>query len=141
MINNSHMFGDIGIDSVGFYAPKYYLKLKDLAFERNVDPDKYKKGLMSIEMRLPAIDEDIISIGLKAGYNALVKGNISPKSIDAVFCGTETITYAVKSVSNIYAELLGAPRNVLTQDIYNACAGGTLAILNAIALVEKEVIE
>ncbi|MFW9770792.1 MAG: hydroxymethylglutaryl-CoA synthase family protein [Candidatus Thorarchaeota archaeon] len=141
MINNSHMFGDIGIDSVGFYAPKYYLKLKDLAFERNVDPDKYKKGLMSIEMRLPAIDEDIISIGLKAGYNALVKGNVSPKSIDAVFCGTETITYAVKSVSNIYAELLGAPRNVLTQDIYNACAGGTLAILNAIALVEKEVIE
>ncbi|MFX1496711.1 MAG: hydroxymethylglutaryl-CoA synthase family protein [Promethearchaeota archaeon] len=141
MINNELLFSDIGIDSAGFYAPKYYLKLKDLAFERKVDPNKYKKGLMTIEMRLPAVDEDIISIGLKAGYNALVKGNISPKSIDAVFCGTETITYAVKSVSNIYAELLGIPRNVLTQDCYNACAGGTLALLNAIALVEKEVIE
>jgi 3-hydroxy-3-methylglutaryl CoA synthase len=29
----------------------------------------------------------------------------------------------------------------MTQDIYNACAAGTLAILNAIALIEKEVIK
>ncbi|MFX0025576.1 MAG: hydroxymethylglutaryl-CoA synthase family protein [Candidatus Hermodarchaeota archaeon] len=140
MIDNDYLFSNIGIDSVGFAAPRYYLKLKDLANERKIDPNKYKKGLMSIEMRLPGIDEDIISLGLKAAYNALIKGGISPKSIDAVFCGTETIVYAVKSVSNIYAELLGIPRNSLTQDIYNACAGGTLAILNAIALIEKEVI-
>lgn len=141
MIDNDYLFGDIGIDAIGFAAPRYYLKLKDLAQKRNVDPEKYKKGLMSIEMRLAGVNEDIISLGLKAGYNAIIKGNISPKSIDAVFCGTETITYAVKSVSNIYAELLGIPRNCLTQDIYNACAGGTLAILNAIALIEKEIIK
>jgi hydroxymethylglutaryl-CoA synthase len=95
MINNGFLFSDIGIDAIGFAAPRYYLKLKDLAHERNIDPAKYKKGLMSIEMRLPGVNEDIISLGLKAGYNALTKGNISPKSIDAVFCGTETITYAV----------------------------------------------
>ena len=45
-------------------------------------------------------------MGLKAGYNALIRGNISPKNIEAVFIGTETMTYAVKSVSNIFAELL-----------------------------------
>ena len=140
MIRDDFLFSDIGIDSVGFHAPRYYLKLKDLATERKVDPFKYKKGLMAIEMRLPEIDEDIISIGLKAGYNALIKGNISPKSIDAIFVGTETITYSVKSVSNIFAELLGISANSITQDIYNACAGGTLAILNAIALIEKEII-
>ena len=140
MINNDFLFSRIGIDSVGFHAPRYYLKLKDLAAQRNVDPNKYKRGLMSIEMRVPEVNEDIISIGLKAAYNALIKGKVSPKKIDAVFVGTETITYAVKSVSNIFAELLGISPNSITQDVYNACAGGTLALINAIALIEKEVI-
>jgi len=140
MIADDYLFSDIGIDSVGFHAPRSYIKLKDLAMERKVDPNKFKKGLMAIEMRVPEIDEDIISMGLKAAYNALLKGNVSPKSIDALFVGTETITYSVKSVSNIFAELLGISPNSLTQDIYNACAGGTLALLNAIALIEKDVI-
>jgi 3-hydroxy-3-methylglutaryl CoA synthase len=91
-------------------------------------------------MRLPEIDEDIISMGLKAGHHALIRGNIDPKEIDAVFVGTETVTYAVKSVSNIFAELLECSPNSITQDVYNACAAGTLAILNAIALIEKDVI-
>jgi hydroxymethylglutaryl-CoA synthase len=135
MISNEYLFSDVGIDSVGFYAPKYYIKLKDLAVERKVDPDKYKKGLMAIEMRIPDVNEDIVSLGLKAGYQALVKGGISPKSIDALFVGTETITYAVKSVSNIFAELLGISTNSVCQDVYNACAGGTLALLNAIEIL------
>ena len=79
MLNNDFLFSRIGIDSVGFHAPRYYLKLKDLAAKRNVDPNKYKRGLMSIEMRVPEVNEDIISIGLKAAYNALIKGKISPK--------------------------------------------------------------
>ncbi len=141
MISNEYLFSDIGIDSVGFYAPKYFVKLKDLAVERKVDPNKYKKGLMAIEMRIPDVNEDIVSLGLKAGYQALVKGGISPKSIDALFVGTETITYAVKSVSNIFAELLGISTNSICQDVYNACAGGTLALLNAFALIEKDIIK
>ncbi len=140
MISNDFLFTDIGIDSIGFHAPRYYVNLEELAKKRNVDPDKYRKGLLLKEMRLPEADEDIISIGLKAGYNALIRGDINPKEIDAIFVGTETITYAVKSVSNIFAQLLNVSPNCLTQDIYNACAGGTLATLNAIGLIEKDVI-
>ncbi len=140
MISNEYLFTNIGIDSVGFHAPRNYLDLAELAMKRQIDPDKLKKGLLLNEMRFPEIDEDIISIGLKAGYNALAKGNIDPKEIDAVFVGTETMTYAVKSVSNIFAELLGVSPNSMTQDVYNACAAGTLAILNAISLIEKDVI-
>jgi hydroxymethylglutaryl-CoA synthase len=140
MIDNGFLFSDVGIDSIGFYSPRFYMDLEDLAKKRNVDPDKYRKGLMLKEMRLPQVNEDIISIGLKAGYNALIRGNIDPKQIDAIFVGTETITYAVKSVSNIFADLLGISQNCMTQDVYNACAAGTLAILNAIALIEKDVI-
>ncbi len=141
MISNEYLFSNIGIDSVGFYAPKYYIKLRDLAAKRKIDPAKFKKGLMAIEMRIPDVNEDIVSLGLKAGYQALIKGGISPKNIDALFVGTETITYAVKSVSNIFSELLGISPNSICQDVYNACAGGTLALLNAIALVEKDIIK
>lgn len=141
MKSDKHLFSNIGIDSIGFYAPRFYLNLNDLAVIRNVDPNKYKKGLLIKEMRFPEVGEDIVSMGLKAGYNALLRGNINPKKIDAIFVGTETITYAVKSVSNILAQLLGININSLTQDVYNACAAGTLAILNAIALIEKDVIK
>ncbi len=141
MIGNEYLFGDVGIDSVGFHAPRYYIKLDDLAKKRKIDPGKFNKGLMVHEMRVPEVNEDIISLGLKAGYQALVKGEISPKSIDALFVGTETITYAVKSVSNIFAELLEISPNAFTMDSYNACAGGTLALLNAIALIEKDIIK
>lgn len=141
MKSDKHLFRNIGIDSIGFYAPRFYLNLSDLAVIRNVDPNKYKKGLLIKEMRFPEVGEDIVSMGLKAGYNALLRGNINPKKIDAIFVGTETITYAVKSVSNILAQLLGININSLTQDVYNACAAGTLAILNAIALIEGDVIK
>jgi len=140
MIGNEYLFSNIGIDSIAFYAPQHYLDIEELAIKRGVDPAKYKNGLLLKEMRLPEADEDIISIGLKAGYNALLRGGINPKEIDAIFVGTETMTYAVKSVSNIFAEFLNISPNSMTQDIYNACAGGTLAILNAIALIEKDVI-
>lgn len=137
MLSDDHLFANIGIDSIGFYAPKHFVKLEELALERKVDPAKYAKGLLSKEMRVVDIDEDIISLGLKAGYNALQRGNISPKSIDALFVGTETEVYAAKSISNIFAEMLNISPNAFTQDVYNACAGGTLAIINAIAMIEK----
>ncbi|MGV9171642.1 MAG: hydroxymethylglutaryl-CoA synthase family protein [Promethearchaeia archaeon] len=140
MLKNNHLFSEIGIDSVGFYAPRYYISLEELAEQRDVDPEKYTKGLLSREMRLPGQGEDIITLGLKAGYYALQKGNIRPEEIDALFVGTETVTYAAKSVANIFADYLGISKNSFTQDIYNACAGGTLAILNAIGLIEKGVI-
>ncbi len=140
MLNNDILFTTIGIDSIGFYAPRTYVDLEELALKRCVDPEKYSKGLLLKEMRFPESDEDIISIGLKAGYSALLRGNINPKLIDGVFVGTETMTYAVKSVSNILGELLNVSSNSMTQDIYNACAAGTLAIINAMSLVEKGII-
>ncbi|MHA1344223.1 MAG: hypothetical protein ACTSQG_09565, partial [Promethearchaeota archaeon] len=133
MLSDDYLFTDIGIDSIGFHAPRYFIDIEEFAMKRNIDVNKLKIGLLIREMRMPHLGEDIISIGLKAGYNALTRGNIHPNEIDAVFVGTETITYAVKSVSNIFAELLGVSTNSITQDIYNACAAGTLAIINAIA--------
>lgn len=134
------LFMDVGIDSIGFSAPRHYIDLQELALVRDVNPDKLTKGLLLKEMRYPDYDEDIISLALKAGYNALYRGNINPKDIDAIFMGTETMTYSVKSVSNILVDLLGISKNSLTQDVYNACAAQTLGILNALALIENGII-
>jgi 3-hydroxy-3-methylglutaryl CoA synthase len=133
-------FFNVGIDSMSFYTPKYYVDLKDLAEIRGIDPNKYLKGLLTKEMRIPGPGEDIVSMAVKAGHHALMKGNIDPSEIDAIFLGTETMTYAVKSVSNILSEVLGTSVNCVTQDVYNACAGATLAVLNAIGLVENGII-
>ena len=133
-------FLNVGIDSIGFFAPSFYLDLENLAKLRDVNPNKYKYGLMSHEMRVPDRGEDSISIGLKAAQNALIRGEIDPSEIDALFVGTETTVYAVKSISNIYKDLLGIPKNCMTQDVSNACAAGTLAIINAIGLLETGII-
>ncbi len=103
------------------------MKLGDLAKKRNTDPDKFRIGLMSSEIRIPDIGEDCVSLGLRAAKNAILRGNIDPLAIHAIFVGTETPTYAVKSIANIFQELLGLPNNIITQDVYNACAGDTLA--------------
>ncbi len=137
---NDDFFFNVGIDSMGFYTSKYYVDLRDLAEVRNVDPNKYLKGLLTKEMRIPGPGEDIVSMALKAGQNALMRGNIDPSEIDAIFLGTETMTYAVKSVSNILAEILNTSLNCITQDVYNACAGETLAVLNAIGLINNGII-
>ena len=140
MLSNDYLFSNIGIDALSFYSTRSYIDLRELAIERHVDPNKYSKGLLSKEIRIPEVDEDVVSLGLKAGYNTLQRGGISPKSIDALFFGNETITYSVKSISNIFAEMLEISSNSITQDIYNACAGGTIAILNAIGLIENNII-
>ncbi|MBD3194169.1 MAG: hypothetical protein GF317_03885 [Candidatus Lokiarchaeota archaeon] len=139
MEETKHFF-NVGIDAIGFYTTNHYVDLKELAEVRDVDPNKYLKGLLTKEMRIPATGEDILSLAVKAGQYALMKGNINPKEIDAVFLGTETMTFAVKSVSNIICELLGTSPNCVTQDVYNACAGETVAVLNAVGLINNEMI-
>ena len=141
MLDNNYLFNNVGIDSIGFYVPRYYVNLEELLVKFRLGFPKHRTRFLYREKRLPEVDEDVISMGLKAGYSALLRGNISAKKIDAVFVGTETITYAVKSVSNIFAELLDIPPNSMTQDVYNTSIGGTLAILNAIALIEKDIIK
>ncbi len=131
---------NVGIDSIGFYAPRFYIDLEELAKARNISPDKYKEGLLLKELRFTDINEDVISLGFNAARIALQRGNINPKEIDGVFVGTETETYGAKSVSNIFTELLEISPNCLTQDIMNTCASGTLAILDAISLVELGVV-
>ena len=69
MLSNDYLFSNIGIDSIGFHSPRHFVALEELALKRHVDPEKYRKGLLSKEMRVADIDEDIISLGLNLESN------------------------------------------------------------------------
>ncbi len=134
-------FLDIGIDGIGFYAPRERLRLSDLAQARGIDPAKYIDGLMLKEFAVPDYGEDAVSMALMACNRALLKSQIDPQSIDCVLVGTETSAYAVKSIATILSGILGISEHAFTGDLSHACASATCSIINAIGLISAGIIE
>ncbi|MBD3185529.1 hypothetical protein GF325_01775 [Candidatus Bathyarchaeota archaeon] len=134
-------FLDVGIDAVGFYAPKNRLNLKDLAIKRGIDPDKFKYGLLSEEIAVPGYGEDAISMAIMASKNLFLRSRLDPQDIEAIFVGSESMPYAVKSISSILSVFLNVNENALTGDTFHACAGATLGLLNAVGLINSGIIE
>ena len=54
---------NIGIDKIGFVAPSYVLDLADLAAARNIDPNKFKIGLLQSQMAVAPVSQDIVTLG------------------------------------------------------------------------------
>jgi hydroxymethylglutaryl-CoA synthase len=133
-------FLDVGLDSVGFYAPKFRLSLDDLAKKRGVDPEKFRQGLLAEEFAVPDYGEDAIGMAIIAAQNAIARGRINPKEIDAIFVGSESLPYAVKSIASILSAFLNIQENAFTGDTLNACAGATIGLLNAVGLVNSGII-
>ena len=61
----------IGIDKIGFAAPSYVLDLADLALARQVDPNKYKLGLLQSQMAVAPVTQDIVTLGAQAAQARL----------------------------------------------------------------------
>lgn len=120
----------IGIDSIGFYAPVERLSLEELAYARGINPSKFLKGLYLREMAVPIRNEDATSMALNASLNAIYRGDIDIKSIDAVIVGTESAPDASKPIASTIAGLLGI-ENCLAYDVKHACAGQTYALFAA----------
>jgi 3-hydroxy-3-methylglutaryl CoA synthase len=133
-------FLNVGIDAVGFYAPKFRLSLDDLAKKRGVDPEKFRQGLLAEEFAVPDYGEDAIGMAIMAAQNAIARGKINPKEIDAIFVGSESLPYAVKSIASILSAFLNIQENAFTGDTLHACAGATLGLLNAVGLVNSGII-
>ncbi|MHA1368612.1 MAG: hydroxymethylglutaryl-CoA synthase family protein [Promethearchaeota archaeon] len=131
---------NVGLDSIGFYAPRYRLSLNDLAKKRGIDPNKFEYGLLAKEFAVPDYGEDSISMAIMAARNCLARGNEDPKTIDAIFVGTESLPYAVKPIASILSGFLNVKENTFTGDTLHACAGATLGLLNAVGLVNSNII-
>lgn len=116
----------IGIDKIGFAMPKYFLDIADLAKARNINANKYVKGLLQLEMSIAPITQDIVTLGATAASEFLTEED--KKNIDMIIICTESGIDQSKSASIFIHSLLGLSPFTRAIEVKEACYGGTAAI-------------
>jgi hydroxymethylglutaryl-CoA synthase len=125
-----------GIVGYGSYAPRYRIKVEEIAKVWGADAPSYKRGLMLREKSVPAPDQDVISMSVEAARNALKRARIDPRLIGAIYVGSESHPYAVKPSGTVVAEAIGATPDIHCADFEFACKAGTEGMFVALGLVE-----
>ncbi len=128
-----------GIVGWGAYVPIFRLRMEDIV-EQWGFPTGTPKGLNMIEKAVDNLDEDALTMGLEAAKNALLRAEVSPKEINAVFFGTESKPYAVKPSATVIAQALGISPETMASDMEFACRAGSEGIKASIGLVASGVV-
>ncbi len=131
---------DIGIISYGAYIPRFRIKTEEIAKTWGKNPDNIKKGLGIIEKSVPSPDQDVATISVEAARAAILRCNINPQDIGAIYVGSESHPYAVKPTGTIVGEAIGATPILKVADYEFACKAGTAAIQTCMALVKSDMI-
>lgn len=131
----------VGIVGYGAYVPKYRIKTEEIAAVWGEDGERMKKGLNIREKSVPAIDEDTATISVTCARNALEHAKINPAEIGAVYVGSESHPYAVKTTSTIVAEAIEATPELTAADYQFACKAGTAAIQTVMGMVQSKMIK
>ena len=116
----------IGIDKIGFAMPKYYLDIRDLATARGIEPDKFTKVLLQLEMSIPPVSQDIVTLGAQAAFEILDKEDL--EKIDMIIVGTESGVDQSKASSVFIHGLLDIQPFVRAIEVKEACYGATAAL-------------
>ncbi len=121
----------VGIVGYGAYVPRYRLPASEVARVWQGGRDH----LPVMEKAVPGPDEDTVTMSVEAAGNALARAGVDPANLGAVWVGSESHPYAVKSTGTIVAEALGATPYLLAAAMEFACKAGTEALQAAMALV------
>lgn len=136
MENNTNILkpdNPVGIVGYGAYVPRYRLPATEVS---RVWTDGVG-GTPIIEKSVPGADEDVVTMSIEAARNAMLRSEISPTEIRAVWVGSESHPYAVKPTSTIVAEAIGAVPNTQAADWEFACKAGTEAMVAAMGFVSS----
>ncbi|MDO5089449.1 MAG: hydroxymethylglutaryl-CoA synthase [Leptotrichiaceae bacterium] len=125
----------IGIDKIGFAMPEYYLDIEDLAVGRNANPNKFKKGLMQLEMSIAPVSQDVVTLGSAAAYEIL--DDSDREKIDMIIVCTETGIDYSKAASVFIHNLLKIQPFARAVEIKEACYGATAGLSFAKNHIEK----
>ncbi len=125
-----------GIVGYGAYAPRYRIKVEEIAKVWGADAPSYKKGLKLEQKSVPAPDQDVITMSVEAARNAVKRAGIDPRKIGAVYIGSESHPYAVKPSGTVVAEAIGATPDVHCADFEFACKAGSEGMFVVLGLVE-----
>lgn len=117
-----------GIVGYGAYVPKKRITVEEIARVWKKDGKKISAGLGVKEKALGAWDEDTATISVEAARNALETAKIDPKHIDAIYIGSESHPYAVKTTSSIVGEALNVGQDYMCADLEFACKAGTAGL-------------
>lgn len=134
-----------GIEAVSIYVPHIYLPIKDLAIQRQIDPDKLEIGLGLKKMSVLDVHEDTATIAANALLKLIHDFEVDPNEIGRIYLGTEsaldgakpTATYAVQLVESVLANKFGERpfKHTDVVDMTFACVGGVDALHNSIDYV------
>ena len=80
---------------------------------------------------------DTNSLALTAVSALLSKNNIDPLTIGRLEVGTESLLDKAKSTKTVLMQLFAPHGDIEGVDTYNACYGGTAALLNAVHWIES----
>ncbi|EPS25499.1 hypothetical protein PDE_00432 [Penicillium oxalicum 114-2] len=131
------MARNVGIKAMELYFPSRYVAQADLEVYLGASKGKYTIGLGQTKMSFCDDREDTYSLALTAVSSLLRKYDISPDSIGRLEVGTETLLDKAKSCKSVLMQLFGSNTDIEGVDVYNACYGGTSALLNAVSWIES----
>lgn len=123
----------IGIDKIGFYAPSTYIDMVNLGEARDVDPNKYIKGLGQEQMAVTPESEDAVSLAANAALNILTEED--KEAIDMVIVGSESGVDNSKAIAVWVHEQVGINKNARSFEIKQACYGATAGLKMAVGHV------
>ena len=121
----------VGIIGYGAYVPRYRLPAKEVARVWTGG----KGGVPIKEKAVPGLDEDVITMSIEAARNTMLRAQVDPHEIRAVWVGSESHPYAVKPTSTLVAEAIDAVPNTQGADFEFACKAGTEAFVAAMGMV------
>ncbi len=122
----------VGIDAIGLALPPLTLELASLARARNVEPSKYIDGLGTTRIAIPPVDEDTVTLAVRAARSALERAGVSPSEIGLCIVGTETAVDHSKPVAAFVHGLVGLPTSCRIFETKHACYGATAGLQNAL---------
>jgi hydroxymethylglutaryl-CoA synthase len=129
----------VGIVGYGAYVPMFRIKGEEIAKIWGSDQESIKR--MKGEKTVPNMDEDAVTMAVEASRFALARAGISPEKISAVYVGSESHPYVVKSTSAIVAEAIEATPVLTAADLEFACKAGTAGFQAILGMIEGQMIE
>jgi hydroxymethylglutaryl-CoA synthase len=120
----------VGIEAMGLAVPEQYVDMAELAEARGVAPTKYTEGIGLKQMAVPGVDEDTVTLAVRAARMALKGVDLS--EIGLCIVGTETGVDHSKPVASFVQGLLGLPSHCRVYETKHACYGGTAGLMTAL---------
>lgn len=129
-----------GIVSYGAYVPRYRIRATEISRVWGHD-ERMGEQLNIVQKTVPGPDEDVATMSVEAARIAMLRADIPPRRIGALYVGSESHPYAVKPTGTIVAEAIGAGPILQMADYEFACKAGTAAMQSCMGLSMSNLID